>query len=402
MIFKIKSILVLLLGIFLTRNADGQWIAEKCPTTRNLNSICMFSISSGWIVGDKGTIMYRNNDAWREYQKVTSEDLNSIFFITKDEGWSVGSNGTILHFIGGKWKKLASLTNRTLYSVSFRDAENGIAVGAQGTIVIYENGKWNLAEKTTAGNLFAVSSKSDLSIIGGGLESMSIPLMTMSDNSEKSLIRSFDPGYVEIRGLANPYSDNVWAVGRPGTIFHFDGNTWKRVEQFNKLPSLKSVFFSDKNSGIAVGYGGTILTYSAEAWTKEVSPVNVTLNGAFVSDSKYYAVGNNGTIVSFAKRATENEASHISNNNNILKIQTYPNPSNDKLNIIIPDEDSFIAERISVSNVNGQIVFNKRIDPLTGSQVYQINTSELDNGLYLLNITSSGRMGASGKFIVKH
>jgi photosystem II stability/assembly factor-like uncharacterized protein len=401
MIFKIKSILVLLLGIFLTGNTNGQWTTEKCPTTNNLNSICVFNLNSGWIVGDKGTIIYMNNGAWREYQKVTKEDLNSIFFITQDEGWAVGSKGTILHFIGGKWEELASLINRDLYSVSFKDSEHGIAVGAQGTVVIYENGTWKLAEKATMGNLYAVSSKSDLSIIGGGLESMSIPVMTMPDSPEENPVKSFDPGFVEIRGLAIPDKKNVWAVGRPGTIFHFDGSNWKRLEQFEKLPSLKSVFFSDINKGIAVGYGGTILTYSIEGWTKEVPPVNVTLNGAFISENKYYVIGNNGTIVS-SKRAPESEASHISKNNNLLKIETYPNPSTDKLNIIIPDEDSFVAERISVSNVNGLVVFNKSIDPGTGSQVYQINTSELNNGLYLVNITSSGGIGASGKFIVKH
>jgi photosystem II stability/assembly factor-like uncharacterized protein len=401
MIFKIKLILVPVFGIFLAGNTNGQWATEKCPSTNNLNSICMVNVNTGWIVGDKGTIIYRKNNFWREYQSITKDDLNSIFFITQDEGWAVGSNGTILHFAGGKWEKLASLTSRALYSVSFRDAEHGIAVGEQGTVIIYENGTWKLAEKTTMGNLFAVSSTSNMSMIGGGLESMSIPVMTMPDYYERTLVKSFDPGYVEIRSLANPDEKNVWAVGRPGTIFHYDGTFWKKVDQFEKLPSLKSVFFSDINKGIAVGYGGTILTYSTAGWTKEAPPVNVTLNGAFISENKYYAVGNNGTIVSL-KLATENEASQISKNNNIIKIKTYPNPSTDKLNLIIPYEDGFVAEKISVSNVFGETIYTKNVDPDSGGQEYQIDTSELKDGLYMLSITSFGKMGASGKFVVKH
>jgi photosystem II stability/assembly factor-like uncharacterized protein len=401
MVFKVKLILVPVIGIFLAGNINGQWATEKCPSTNNLNSISMFNLNSGWIVGDKGTIIYRKNGFWREYRSITKDDLNSVFFITQDEGWAVGSNGTILHFFGGKWEKLANQTNRALYSVSFKDAEHGIAVGVQGTVVIYENGTWKLAEKTTMGNLFAVSSTSSLSIIGGGLESMSIPLMTMPDYYEKNLVKSYDPGFVEIRSLANPDEKNVWAVGRPGTILHFDGINWKRVEQFEKLPSLKSVFFSDMSTGIAVGYGGTILTYSNEGWTKEAPHVNVTLNGACISENKYYAVGNNGTIVSL-KLATENEASHIRKNNNIIKIKSYPNPSTDKLNLIIPNEDGFIPEIISVSNVYGETLYNKNVDPDSGGQIYQIDTSELKDGLYLVSITTFGRMGASGKFIVKH
>jgi photosystem II stability/assembly factor-like uncharacterized protein len=401
MIFNTKSVLILLSGIFLAGSASGQWIKEDCPTTNNLNSICMFSVKAGWIVGDKGTIINMNNGAWREYQKITTENLNSVSFINQDEGWAVGSNGTILHFNGGTWEKLANLTTRDLYSVSFRDAEHGIAVGAQGTVAFYEEGTWQLAEKTTRGNLFAVSYRNDLSMIGGGLEFMNIPVMTLPDTSEKNLVKSFDPGFVEIRGLAISDKNNAWAVGRPGTIFHFDGNKWKRLRQFENHTSLKNVYFSDKRKGITVGYGGTILTYSTKGWTKEVSPVNVTLNGAYISENKYYAVGNNGTIVS-SKRTAENETSPVNTNNSLLKIETYPNPSTDKLNVIIPDEDGFVADQISVSNVYGQIVIIKRIDPGTTGQIYQINTSGLNNGLYLINISSTGGMEASAKFIVNH
>lgn len=38
-----------------------------------------------------------------------------------------------------------------------------------------------------------------------------------------------------------------------------------------------------------------------------------------------------------------------------------------------------------------------------GGQVYQVNTSELNNGFYVVNITFAGSdKTALGKFIVKH
>jgi photosystem II stability/assembly factor-like uncharacterized protein len=399
---KNKYIILALFGLFSLENMQAQWVTEKCPSLNNLNSVHLINDHSGWIVGDKGTMLFKVINNWVNYQKITDENLYSVFMIGKNNGWVVGSKGTILHFDGEKWESFASPTREKLYSVSFKDSENGIAVGSNGTVVIYKNGTWELAKKATRGNLYAVSAKNDLSMIGGGLEGINIPIMKMLDNADKTLINYFDP-FIEIKSITQTEQKNVWAVGRPGEIFHFDGSEWKKLELDGRLPSLNCVFFSDENNGISVGYSGAILTYSEKSWTKQNSPVKVKLNGATIAGNTYYAVGNNGTIVS-CKQIPENSVAPASNNTATIKIETYPNPSADILNIIIPDEDGFNADLISITNVYGQVVSRKNLDPDKGGQVYQLNTSELNNGLYLVNITSAGGNGktALGKFIVKH
>ena len=397
----IKSILIPFFSIFLIGNSNAQWAIEKCPTTNDLNSISLGSGSSGWIVGDKGTILFKHKDRWIEYQKVTEVNLHSVCMINKNEGWAVGSSGTILHYDGAKWENVSSPTQRTLHSVIFRDSTYGIAVGDQGTVVIFKDGAWTLLESVTSGNLYAVASKNDLSMLAGGIEYMSIPVMTISGNSETNLKKSFEPGFYQIKSLAIPDKNNVWAVGRPGSIFHFDGSSWRKLEQFERLPSLKSVCFSNANTGIAVGYGGTILSFSKDGWVKESSPVNVKLNGAVVSENTFYAVGNNGTIITL-NRKPDTFSSPKEANSSVLSIESYPNPSADVLNITVPDGDDFSTGLLTLTDASGKVILMKRMDSVTAGQVYRINTSNFGSGLYMISIKSAANRLASGKFIVRH
>ena len=399
---KRKYIFILLssLGLIFAGNINAQWISENSPTKNNLNSINLFDEKSGWIVGDNGTILFKDQDVWLNYSRVTNENLNSVFFINKYDGWAVGSNGAILRFKGTKWENFTSPTSETLHSVSFMDAEHGIAVGERGTVVTYDNGIWKMVEKATRGNLYAVAFKSDMSVFGGGLEAMSIPIMTMLYNSESTLVKSFDPNYVEIKGLSILNPKDVWAVGRPGTIFHFDGINWKRLDQFEKLPSLRSIYFSDLKTGMAVGYVGTVLTYSDSGWKKEVSPVNVRLNGAAISGNTFYAVGNNGTIISLWRKPEINHGLMV-NTNSKIELLTFPNPSSSLLNIVIPEGDEFLTGTIIITNNYGQIILRKNLNSVAAGQNIQINTSNLSTGLYLIQMTTTGKT-ASGKFIVKH
>ena len=38
-----------------------------------------------------------------------------------------------------------------------------------------------------------------------------------------------------------------------------------------KYPSVTSVYFTDEKSGVCVGYGGKILVYAEDKWSREES-----------------------------------------------------------------------------------------------------------------------------------
>jgi len=382
----------------------SQWIVEKSPVTDNLNSIHLFDDGSGWIVGDNGTILLKVNDSWVSYPKITSENLYSVFMIDKNEGWAAGSNGLILHFTGGKWQKAAQMTRQKIYAITFRNANSGIAVGSHGTVLIYKNGVWLAAKKPSRGNLYTVHENNNEFLIGGGLECVNIPVAKVTDINDPRDIyytNTYTPGSIEIMSIAHQDYANTWAVGRPGTIFHVTEDSWCKVDQFERLPALNSIFYYDENTGITVGNSGAIILYSGNRWIKQEQIVNTKLNGSSVNEKIFYAVGNKGTILSL-ERETANYSKPSQKNASVFKIESFPNPTSELLNIIIPDETEFIADVLTVTNSLGNVIFRKQLNDLTGGSIYWYDTSALSNGFYVINILSKCGASAVGKFIVKH
>ena len=193
MIKLIKFIVIAFLLLSFHDVSIGQWTTEKSPTANNLNSVFMVNENIGWIVGDKGTILYKVGDYWVNYNKITNEDLYSVFMLDRNKGWAVGSKGTILSFNGERWENQPCPTNRKLLSVYFNDSENGIAVGENGTVLFYENDKWRMANKQIRGNLYTASGRGDSFIVGGGLECVNIPVIRILNDAARSQETLFDP-----------------------------------------------------------------------------------------------------------------------------------------------------------------------------------------------------------------
>lgn len=393
-----RHLFIIIAVLSVSWNLQAQWITEQIPTTDNLNSIAMFSESVGLIVGDKGTILQKSHDGWIKFQAVTDENLYSVCYTDKNNAWAVGGNGIILYFNGKDWTKVESPTRTKLFSISFNDSETGYITGAHGTVLKYENGIWTPIQKATRGNLYSVAAKGGIVILGGGLECISVPLLKFPSVNNRKLEEVYTPDFIEVKGLAIASQKSLWAVGSPSSILHFNGNDWVAVEQNPKTPSLNAIYFSDENHGIAVGYSGTVITCIKEDWTVESSPVEVKLNGACITGNMYYAVGNEGTLIS-TKRFTGPVDNHGKTNKQILA--SFPNPSSDVLNIRIPEGEWNTSGSVTVMNTYGQVIIRKDINGLFSGQELQISTSELSNGLYLVQFTSSST-SASGKFVVKH
>lgn len=91
---------------------------------------------------------------------------------------------------------------------------------------------------------------------------------------------------------------DVWAVGRAGTIVHFDGTTWSSPPSLT-TSTLLAVWGSGPADVWAVGDSGTILHFDGVSWTAHpgVDPT-VNLNGIWGSGPQdIWVVGNHGTIL---------------------------------------------------------------------------------------------------------
>ncbi len=396
---SIRSYLFLLLAGSLNAGIiQAQWQIEKSPTRNNLNAIFFSSSSSGWIVGDKGTILKRSESGWTVHQNPTTEDLYSVFMVNESDGWAVGAKGIILHFDGKNWQQSDSPTRKNLLSVSFNDSKNGVAVGRFGTVVLYKNGIWSLIENKVRGDLLTADFKNDEIWFGGGLEAVKVPIMKMSLAKNGNELNSSLNSSAFIHSLKFVKPDNGWAVGSPSTVLHFDGQNWETIEISERFSSLKSVFFSDENNGISVGFNGTILTFSGDKWNKENSGVIQNLNGASISGNSYYAVGDNGTIVMKNNDAKDNIT--ISEQQ-MGEIQLYPNPCDDFVNIVFPSARENPAVLITITNSFGQVFVQNNFNLENGNYTYEVPTKNLRDGLYILKTLIGGKLVVN-KFIISH
>lgn len=379
----------------------AQWIIEQSPLKTNLNSISLINDNSGWIVGDKGAILYKVNKYWIDYKHdaPVEEDLNSIFMLDTDDGWIVGSKGLILHFDGRKWQRISSPTRHDLYSVSFSDSDHGIAVGGMGTILVYENKLWRVVNKQIMADLLTVTSGNDYSIIGGGLECVTVPIMKMINNNENTLENCIY-NLISINSVARAGNNEIWAAGTRGALLHFTGERWMRISTDDLMPTLNHISFAAEDNGICVGYCGTILMYSGLDWTKQNTGIKINLNGSAITDNSYYAVGDSGTIIS--QKVVQNSQTSDLNASLDFRIEAYPNPCDEAINIIIPDEDNFSPRIITITNAFGQVILQKEIEPDSFGVSYSIATSSFNAGIYFIKaMTGDGKVALS-KFIINH
>jgi photosystem II stability/assembly factor-like uncharacterized protein len=402
-------IIITLLGLAISFRSNAQWIKESVPTNSNLNSVFFLNDNSGWIVGDNGVIMNKKQGEWVLSPEVTERNLNSVSFSNENNGWAVGAKGTILHYNGIEWSVVVSPTTNDLYSISLLNDNVGIASGDMGTILVYNGQKWTKLMEHSFAVFYALSAIDDLILIGGGREYLSVPVLQLTGLHEKKAKSMFDPEYFEISCITVINKKDIWATGRPGSIFHYDGSSWKRIKNTQPIPSLNSIYFSDSNYGIAVGYYGKILSYSHDrGWLDEESPVLVNLNAVTETDNTWYAVGNNGTVV-INRHTPETpeipESKFVADQKVItdqkaIRLESFPNPPSEQINIKIPNDEDFQADILTITNSTGQLILKQDVRTLAGGELFKVNTSGFGNGIYIINILSTSGTKALGRFMI--
>ncbi len=82
--------------------------------------------------------------------------------------------------------------------------------------------------------------------------------------------------------------DDVFAVGKNGNIWHFDGSGWSPMESGSTL-DLQGVFALSPMEVYAVGARGTLLRFDGASWISESSGTSRMLRDIFgLSPSRMY------------------------------------------------------------------------------------------------------------------
>ena len=91
--------------------------------------------------------------------------------------------------------------------------------------------------------------------------------------------------------------DDVFAVGKNGNIWHYDGTAWSRMESGTTV-ALNGLFAVSPMEVYAAGERGTLLRYDGTAWIAEDSGTSRSLLDIFgLSPSRMYAVVQGAILV---------------------------------------------------------------------------------------------------------
>ncbi len=308
-------------GGTILRTIDGgeTWVAQQTGTTDALNGVSFTDASTGTAVGDGGTIL-RTTDGgqtWVAQQTGTTSALRSVSFTDANTGTVVGDI-TLRTTDGGQtWVQQVSGAG-ALFAVSFANALTGTAVGPFGKIYQTEDGgrNWTKVSGPGAPDGFTQQGEDLLGV------STPNPLTTIVVGSSRAIYRTADGGATwsspanrvrTLRAVSFTDARNGTAVGDFGAIVRTTdgGQTWV-AQVSGTTEELRGVAFTDANTGTAVGDGNpnpfrpqfereaVILrtTDGGQTWMKQDSGTTAPLRSVFFSDANTgTAVGVSATIL---------------------------------------------------------------------------------------------------------
>lgn len=272
------------------RFVGGVWTARASPVGVNLNGVAMSSPTSGWAVGDGGTIIQTNDgNTWTGPVSpgTTTNNLRSIVLLSSSEAWAVGdadaSGATILH--GTSLDSTPTWTRLPVNQIATPLGLNSVTFA------------------TSGGNIWSV----------GKAGVAAFCLNNCSSTSGEIWSTTTSPNTLELDSVFMVSDSDGWAVGIPDssgmpTVLRWNGGSfsWTRAPFVAPLvnpTSLNGVYLSDGSNGWAVGGitgpSPSTLWWDGNTWTgKTVGGCACTLNSVYmVSDSNSWAVGTGGTIM---------------------------------------------------------------------------------------------------------
>lgn len=271
-------------------NLCGRWDVQISGVTKSLHSVYFTSLNTGYAVGDSGTLIKTTDGGitWSLQSSGVTKILRSVFFLNNNVGYITGDRGTILKTINGgnTWTSLQTTDTTDLYSVYFTNANTGYAGGH-------------------SGNMLAIANWQD-GVYKGWL-GVGGHMLRTSDGGNTWTEQSL-PSAGLLSSIFFTDANTGYAVGEFGTILKSTngGSTWEGKYLPNTFISLYSVYFTDAQTGYAVGnYSqptmneGIILktTDGGTTWNEQSFPYVILFSSVcFTSASTGYAVGLYGAI----------------------------------------------------------------------------------------------------------
>lgn len=255
-----------------------------------------------WAVGEAGTVVRYNGVVWVSENTLAAQPLLGVHGAPSGKIMAVGGAGVAVTRIDGEWIVKDTGAGVDLYAVHYLSEDEAWLVGADGAIVHVEGDTFTpLEESPTNRHLYALALGPDGRLYASGLG----VILALEGDEWRNVFASSD---VDMRAVFALDEQNVFAVGKSGTILRYDGKNWAR-EPIDEIPTGEgdSVPFTSGIFGVwasalddlwAVSEAGTWLHSDGGSWTAYQSGEEVTLRSVHgLSEKDVWMVGGNGTVI---------------------------------------------------------------------------------------------------------
>ena len=223
---------------------DGnEWIPVDLPiTTFDVYGIYSFGVNDLWVAGETATdvslILHYDGLSWKNFSNTNGKSLNCLWGSISSDMWAVGVN-TLFHFNGSAWNKfpffippqglqlgsVAGLNQNDIYMIGYRNDVVQPLDTSFYYLYNFNGNQWSVVDSSysTSGH-YILKFRAILKTIGGELYSAGDRLFKKVGNDW--IIINDDPLVFSLGGIN---SNNIFAAGLYGTVYHFNGSDWKKI-----------------------------------------------------------------------------------------------------------------------------------------------------------------------------
>lgn len=274
-----------------TVDGGATWLRTPKPTTDSFLQVHFTDEKTGWILCERNiyarrseatSYLRRTTDGGRSWETLEFEDagrerVTRLLFDKWGRATAFGEGGLFyrLQEDGKTWKRSHTGLAFVLLDGAFGDGDIGALSGAGGTILFTENSGLTWEKATLTGNT-----------------------------------------HTRVNSVFFVGERQGWAVGSNGVIFHSvgGGRLWRQQESGTHV-NLNDVYFTSATNGWAVGDDGIILRTrdSGQTWIDGDSHVTQKLEKITFAGMRGWAVGSGGTVLTYDANAatTDNHGKPI-------------------------------------------------------------------------------------------
>jgi hypothetical protein len=266
--------------------------------------------------------------SWRQVFTDLPAALTTVWGTNQNDVWVAGSDTQdglgpmVLHFEAGAWTRKRTASQGDLWWVHGFPGGPILFAGSEGTVLRFTGGRFQrIAAPRTYGTVYGVwgADPTDVWAVGGDPVYGTGAFVWRYTNGRFESVGPLPVPATEVVAYFKVWGtsrDDVWIVGTPGILLHYDGTTLARMDPGVPDP-LFTVHASPSGSDYAVVGGsdlGVLLERtSAGSWSQAALPQGTPLlTGVWLTDDGGFTTGAQGTVLSRRRGAWTVEATGLS------------------------------------------------------------------------------------------